>query len=611
VDYLGNVSMGGTLHITPPVNTLDMGFNVGQTAAGTAGSPVIGLNQIVVTDGANNGIGTQKGQALRVYSTYGGNSMTGYRNNIESDIYMATPPSTSDTDPAYVAILGTVQVVANMGGTSSVPRASYFGGSDFVILGPSATYINGVVGREIDWGGLTGSSMAINTGLSMVSIGPVHGSAVDSSINFGSGSPGFAPNYLMYLGDFHSGAAVGTNTTILGTDGNGHTAKSGIDFGAYNFTDYAFHSAHFYVDGVGNVTQSVPVTGNAVRTEWFGVNSNLVIGTESSAGGALLTGSTAYAAVINETDNVPIQFGSNGTLAASLSASTLTMHGPGGITSFTGTTPLGILVRGSTSNADYSGVDFNAYSVASGAVPVGRIGVIAGNTGSSMSFGVSANYSLGVTLAAMTLDWLGDATAPGYADFTGGYHVAGSTSINTSNQFVGAAVNVTGVVQSYAAYPTALATVAFQAAYLPSSGPVQTPFQVDYNGNVSGAGYANMIGGYKANGVQIISGAGAVTAASCVGCVPKNYTSTGNSTNTVYQNTHSYAVHEMVTFQFPSSGGYVYTNIGPTSAVSLSVGLESGNVNDNRTVQFDVPPGYYYELSTSGGASAYTWYEFY
>jgi hypothetical protein len=303
------------------VETL-LGGNGGLKLNQTVSTPqTAGVNQILVTDGANNGSGTQTGQALRVVSTYGGSNMTGIRNAIESDILMSTAPSASDTDPGYVAILGTAQVLANMGGTSGSPRGAYWGGSDFVMLGPSATDINGVVGREIDWGGDAGSSMAINTGLSLVAAGAVHGSSVDAALNFGSAAPGFATNYLMYIGDFHSGAAVGTNTTILGTDTNAHLAKSGIDFGAYGFTNYVFHSNYFFVDGAGNVTQSVPVTGYPVKTEWFGVNSELYVGTESSAGGSLLAGSTPYAGIINQLLNYPLQFGTNNAVRMTISAS--------------------------------------------------------------------------------------------------------------------------------------------------------------------------------------------------------------------------------------------------------------------------------------------------
>ena len=415
VDYLGDVSMGGTLHITPALDTTDMGFNISQTTTGSTATPVAagvqGLNQIVVTDGANNGSGTQTGQALRIYSTYGGSSMTGIRNALESDIVMSSAPSASDTNPGYVAILGTVQVFGNMGGTALAPRGAYWGGSDDVVLAGSATYINAVVGREIDWGGLTGSSVAINTGLSLVSGGPVHGSLVDAALNFGSAAPGFATNYLMYIGDFHSGAAVGTNTTILGTDGNAHEALSGIDFGAYGFSSYVLHSNYFYVDGAGNVTQSVPTTGDPVRTEYFGVNTEMFVGTESVTGSSYLPSGTPYAGFIYQTQNVPIQMGTNGHINLTLTTS-------------------------------------------------------------------------------------GDVSSPGLANFVGGYEVNSVASINTSNQFVGSAVNVSGAVQC----GVTGAAICFQG----NGGT----FQVSGAGAVSAAGPFNSTNGYEVGGTTLINSSG-------------------------------------------------------------------------------------------------------
>src|ERR1035441_8587371 len=72
------------------------------------------------------------------------------------------------------------------------------------------------------------------------------GSLVDADIEFVSG--GAAPNYLMYLDDLHGSPAVGTNTTILGTDGSTDTIAGGIDLSSYTITGYFLRSAHFSVD---------------------------------------------------------------------------------------------------------------------------------------------------------------------------------------------------------------------------------------------------------------------------------------------------------------------------------------------------------------------------
>jgi hypothetical protein len=83
--------------------------------------------------------------------------------------------------------------------------------------------------------------------------------------------------------------------------------------------------------------------------------------------------------------------------------SPLDVLGASGITAFTGTTRLGAMVRGATVNTDYSGIDFNGFSTVS-ANPLGRIAVIATNTGSYLKLGTSNNYGLGITNAALSID---------------------------------------------------------------------------------------------------------------------------------------------------------------------------------------------------------------
>ena len=87
----------------------------------------------------------------------------------------------------------------------------------------------------------------------------------------------------------------------------------------------------------------------------------------------------------------------------------LDVNGPASVTSFTGTTRLGVTVQGATSSNDYSGIDFTQ----SNNVPRARIASVFGGGGSSLSFGTSNNYGLGITNTAFTLDPSGNATAAG------------------------------------------------------------------------------------------------------------------------------------------------------------------------------------------------------
>lgn len=82
-------------------------------------------------------------------------------------------------------------------------------------------------------------------------------------------------------------------------------------------------------------------------------------------------------------------------------ATDLDVVGSAGITSFTGTTKLGIAVRGSTAANDYSGIDFYGNSQAN---PTARVAVITTGSGSSLTFGTSNAYGSGITNAAMTIN---------------------------------------------------------------------------------------------------------------------------------------------------------------------------------------------------------------
>lgn len=92
-------------------------------------------------------------------------------------------------------------------------------------------------------------------------------------------------------------------------------------------------------------------------------------------------------------------------IGTSSPAARLDVNGPASVTSFTGSTRLGITVKGSTAATDYSGIDFSGNSQI---VPTARIAVISTAAGSSLSFGTSNNYATGITNIAMTLNEVGN-----------------------------------------------------------------------------------------------------------------------------------------------------------------------------------------------------------
>ena len=82
----------------------------------------------------------------------------------------------------------------------------------------------------------------------------------------------------------------------------------------------------------------------------------------------------------------------------------LDVVGPAGVTSFTGSTALGMVTRGSTGATDYSGIDFRGNNQTSA---IARIATLSTGGGTYLQFGTSNNYSAGITNTAMTIDTVG------------------------------------------------------------------------------------------------------------------------------------------------------------------------------------------------------------
>jgi hypothetical protein len=108
-------------------------------------------------------------------------------------------------------------------------------------------------------------------------------------------------------------------------------------------------------------------------------------------------------------------------------ATSLDVNGPSGVTTFTGTTWLGLRVRGSTGNSDFSGIDFSADNLSS---PVARIASYASPSGSYLQFGTTNSYGSGLN-TAMTINPTGNVgigtTTPAYPLVVSGTGATSST----------------------------------------------------------------------------------------------------------------------------------------------------------------------------------------
>lgn len=120
----------------------------------------------------------------------------------------------------------------------------------------------------------------------------------------------------------------------------------------------------------------------------------------------------------------PVFTGNVGIGTSSPSAK-LDVSGTAGITSFTGTTKLGVVSRGSTAATDYSGYDFIGNSQTN---PIARIAALTTGGGSTLSFGTSNSYGSGITNTAMTIDNGGKLTIPARAFEVGTFSSSGASA---------------------------------------------------------------------------------------------------------------------------------------------------------------------------------------
>jgi hypothetical protein len=124
------------------------------------------------------------------------------------------------------------------------------------------------------------------------------------------------------------GTGASTLTANYLVKGNGTSAVSAsvvYDDGTNVGVGTASPSAKVTIAGTAATTSQVlnstGSTTGATYGRWFNTGSDLIWGIESSAGGALLTGASAYAAVLYTNSAVPLQFGTAGTVKATLDSS--------------------------------------------------------------------------------------------------------------------------------------------------------------------------------------------------------------------------------------------------------------------------------------------------
>jgi hypothetical protein len=187
-----------------------------------------------------------------------------------------------------------------------------------------------------------------------------------------------------------------------------------------------------YVRYLSTTLQSITVPGGSTVVGGFNVTGNVGIGTSLpqqlldvrgriqvsngtnggqfgvNAGGLAISsiGAAPVSFYYNTFANESMRIDSSGNVGIGTDSpvAKLDVNGPSSVTSFTGTTRLGITVRGSTSTNDYSGIDF----LGAGSNLTARIAVLSTGGGSFLTFGTSNSYVSGITNTAMSIDPTGN-----------------------------------------------------------------------------------------------------------------------------------------------------------------------------------------------------------
>ncbi len=202
------------------------------------------------------------------FQQFGGTAVTGAREALLGYVFQTAATSTSNTFRDYVGGVFIAETSSGDGGTLGAEQGAYFGGNSQSRINAGAAHILNATAHEFDVYNAAGCSLKWNWGINIVSFNAVQGSSNDAAIVIYSGnfSPSNGNNYGPGVG-FHNGLCfaeiastgrppVDSGATLIGTHLetlSSFAAANGVDFRNFTFSNYAFASPGFYVDGAGNI----------------------------------------------------------------------------------------------------------------------------------------------------------------------------------------------------------------------------------------------------------------------------------------------------------------------------------------------------------------------
>lgn len=269
-------------------------------AGGASGTVTGGVHLALVDIGSNqiNAPSTGLVRGFSVNHNFGGGNARGGFTGTYAVINQVGPTQNVGNQGYYVADLAVAQSAHNDTGTELLPSGHIFSGNDNVRLLAGATWWDQIVGREINIAVHAGVTVRDVVGLQIVRTdvhvqrgshsntaiviadqldAAVTGAGWDIGISFGArqGLNAMAPTSTLICGDYNSDLSARYNVA------------SGVDLSKFNFTDYAFRSVRWAINGLGDMlSYRTDEQTNFERgyLRWNG--SNFELGTEKGGTGA-------------------------------------------------------------------------------------------------------------------------------------------------------------------------------------------------------------------------------------------------------------------------------------------------------------------------------------
>jgi hypothetical protein len=248
------------------------------------------------------------------FQQFGGAGVSGAREALLGYTYQTALTSISNPFRDYVGGVLIAETSSGDGGTLGGEQGAYFGGNSQSRLNAGAVHVLNATAHEFDVYNAAGCSLKWNWGINIVSFNAVQGSSNDAAVVIYSGNltASNGNNYGPGVG-FHNGICfaeidatgrppVDSGATLIGTHLETLTsfgAANGIDFRNFTFSNYAFASPGYYVDGFGNVAASI-VGG-------YPGGTYLTLQSPSTVGTKIILGNTSDPTIYVRADTVLFQ----------------------------------------------------------------------------------------------------------------------------------------------------------------------------------------------------------------------------------------------------------------------------------------------------------------